>query len=341
MRSFRLQLLTLLAAVLVALTLTACGSSDDDNSGETAAATTGGTAAATTAAAGAFPVTIENTLGSVTVEQAPERVVALDFASADAALALGVTPVGMARVDYADGGIQPWTKQALGDARPELLDTATGYPVEQVAALRPDVILATNAYELADVYDKLNQIAPVIAVEKGEGEDPWQLATERIGKALGKQQEASELVEGTEQAVADARRANPQFEGKTVSFFNVVDRTAWAINTPEDFSVKFLSDLGLVLSPTIARLRGSQGRAQLSAERYDLLDADVMIGTSPSPAELRAIAANPLFERLPAVRDGRYVELPLSPATSMAFPSALSVQYGVETIVPLLARATS
>ena len=341
MRSLRLQLLPLLAAALVALTVTACGSDDDSGSGTVATAGGGDATATAPADASAFPVTIENTLGSVTVEQAPERVVALDFASADAALALGVTPVGMARVDYADGGIQPWTKQALGDARPELLDTSTGYPVERVAALRPDVILATNAYDLADVYDELTQVAPVVAVEKGEGEDPWQLATERIGTALGKRQQASELVERTEQAVADARRANPQFEGKTVSFFNVVDRTAWAINTPQDFSVKFLSDLGLVLSPTVARLRGTQGRAQLSAERYDLLDADVMIGTSPSPAELRAIAVDPLFERLPAVRDGRYVALPLSPATSMAFPSALSVQYGLETIVPLLARATS
>jgi iron complex transport system substrate-binding protein len=65
-----------------------------------------------------------------------------------------------------------------------------------------------------------------------------------------------------------------------------------------------------------------------------------MIGTSPAEAELRGIAAHPLFERLPAVRAGRYVELPISPATSMAFPSALSVQYGLSEIVPLLARAT-
>lgn len=330
----RLSLLALLASLVVALA--ACGS-DDDNGGD------GGSAAATAtnaATAGDFPITIENTLGTVEIEQAPERVVALDFASADAALALGVTPVAIARVDYAEGGVQPWTEQALGGGEtPELITTSSGYPVEQIAAQRPDLILATNAYGIGEVYDELSQIAPVVAFGTGEGEDTWQQATERIGRALGREQEAAGLIAETEQQVADARKANPAFEGKTVAFFNVVDRTAWAIDEPSDFSIKFLSDLGFVLSPAIERLRGAEGRAQISAERYELLDADVMMGTSPSPAELRALAASPLFARLPAVRAGRYVELPISPATSMAFPSALSVRYGLEQIVPLLARA--
>jgi iron complex transport system substrate-binding protein len=337
MRSFsRISLLALLATLVLALA--ACGS-DDDGGDNTAAGTT--TSAGTTATAtGAFPVTIENTAGSVEIDRAPERVVALDFTSADAALALGVRPVAIARVDYAEGGVQPWTKQALGDgATPELITTTDGYPIEQIAAQRPDLILASNAFGVGEVYDELNQIAPVVAFETGEGEDTWQQTTERIGSALGREQEAAALIAETERQVAEARRANPAFEGKTVTFFNLVDRMAWAIDEPSDFSIKFLSDLGLVLSPTIERLRGTEGRAQVSAERYELLDADVVMGTSPSQAELRELAAHPLFARLPAVREGRYVELPLSPATSMAFPSALSVQYGLKEIVPLLARA--
>lgn len=332
MRSLlRISLLALLAALVVALA--ACGSDDGGASGSATTAET------TATATDAFPVTIGNTSGTVTVERAPERVVALDFASADAALALGVRPVAIARVDYAEGGVQPWTKQALGGETPELITTTDGYPVEQIAAQRPDLILATNAYGLGEVYDELVQIAPVVAFETGEGQDTWQQATARIGQALGRAGEARALVAQTEQQVADARRANPAFEGKTITFFNVVDRTAWAIDEPSDFSIKFLSDLGFVLSPAIERLRGAEGRAQISAERYELLDADVVMGTSPAQAELDGLAANPLFERLPAVRDGRYVELPISPATSMAFPSALSVRYGLEEIVPLLARA--
>ncbi|ADB48705.1 iron-siderophore ABC transporter substrate-binding protein [Conexibacter woesei] len=336
MRSpLRLLLLPLLAAIAVALT--ACGSDDD------AATTAGGSAAGGTgtsgSAAGAFPVTIESRLGSAEIEAAPERVVALDFSSADAAIALGVELVGMARVDYAEGGIQPWTKALLRGAEPELFSTADGYPVEQIAALRPDVLLAANPYRIADVYDELAQIAPVVTYETAEGHDTWQRSTERIGQALGRTSAAQQLIEQTEQEVADARRAHPQFDGKTISLFNMVDRTAWVISDAEDFSVRFLADLGMTLSPTVARLRSAEGRAQVSPERYDLLDADVVIATAFDPRELEGLEDHGVFGKLDAVRRSAYVALPLSPATSIAFPSAVSVRYALSEIVPQVDRA--
>ncbi|MDQ3761427.1 MAG: hypothetical protein M3460_06915 [Actinomycetota bacterium] len=39
-------------------------------------------------------------------------------------------------------------------ARRELLNTGDGLPFEKIAGLRPDVILATDSYELADAYDQ-------------------------------------------------------------------------------------------------------------------------------------------------------------------------------------------
>src|SRR5688572_26918475 len=98
------------------LTLTACGSDDDGAATATSSPTTA-------AAASAFPVTIEQRLGPVTIEEEPARVVALDYPSADAAIALGVVPVGMYEVSYVDGGVQAWTKAALGGEQPELLNT--------------------------------------------------------------------------------------------------------------------------------------------------------------------------------------------------------------------------
>jgi iron complex transport system substrate-binding protein len=40
-------------------------------------------------------VTVTHKLGTATIEQEPKRVVALDYPSADAAIALGVMPVAM------------------------------------------------------------------------------------------------------------------------------------------------------------------------------------------------------------------------------------------------------
>ena len=49
---------------------------------------------------GAFPVTVEHTFGSTTVEEEPERVVVLGWNAQDVVYALGETPVGMPKVTY-------------------------------------------------------------------------------------------------------------------------------------------------------------------------------------------------------------------------------------------------
>jgi len=316
----------LLVVLLACGVLAACGDADD---GAPAVAATGS----------AFPVTIESKLGSATIEQEPERVVALDFSSADAAIALGVVPVAMAKVDYAEGGIQPWTTAALGGEKPELLTLTDGIPLEEIAAQAPDLILATNTYGLAQDYDKLAQIAPVVAWAEAEGADTWQSSAERIGKALGREEEARELVADVEAQVRDAAAANPAFEGSTISFFNYWQGDAYVINSPKDFSIRFLQTLGFRLTPEVEGMKGQQGRAQVSRERFDTMEADVVLGTSPDAAALEKLEQDELFRRLDFTRRGAFVALDLPTATSMAFPSVLSVPYGVEQIVPQLAEA--
>ncbi len=151
------------AALLgVALLLGACGSEDDDAPAESGQ---GGNASA-------YPVTISQKLGEVTIEAEPQRVVALDYPSADHAIALGVVPVGMAEVTYVDGGVMAWTKAALGDQEPQIFNVDNGFPFETIAGLEPDVILATTTFPLiADSWDQLNAIAPVVGHLENPRED--------------------------------------------------------------------------------------------------------------------------------------------------------------------------
>jgi iron complex transport system substrate-binding protein len=112
------------------------------------------------------------------------------------------------------------------------------------------------------------------------------------------------------------------------------------INTASDFSIRFLSKLGFRLPPAVAALTGDgQGRAQISQERLDLLEADVIMATSPDPGSLRAFERSSLFRELDTIKRGAYVSLDLPTATSMAFPSALSVPYSLRQVVPKLAAA--
>lgn len=324
----RLPLLVLLLALAAALA--ACGS------GEDAPTAAGGT----TAAGAAFPVTIANHHGDVTIPAQPRRVVALDFDSADAAIALGVVPVAMASVDYVPGKVQPWTRAALDGREVQLFPYVDGPPLERIAALHPDVILAANSYGLARSWRELNRIAPVVAGEGVEGTDRWQLVTERIGAALGRHDEAERLVADTEQRVADARAEHPQVEGKTVVIFNLYENDAWAI-TRGDASITFLEQLGLELSPAIARQRGQDGRVAISPERFDMLDAGVLIGTSMSGDVAGDLRDVPTFRRLAVVRRDAFVGLNLVDATSLAFPSALSIGYALDEVVPRIARAAA
>jgi iron complex transport system substrate-binding protein len=295
----------------------------------------------TTPADSGFPVTVEHKLGTATIEQEPKRVVALDFPSADALLALGVTPVGMYAVDYVEGGIQEWTKPALDGAKPKLIDTADGIPIEEIAALRPDLIVATNTYPLiADVYEELSALAPVVGHVRGPGVDTWQEDTLLIAKAVGRERRGEELVAAAESKLAAARRDHPEFDGETVSFFNYVADGLYVIDDEADASIRFFKELGFAgVTDQVADLKGSDARAQVSAERYEVLDAGVVVGTSPDPKALADLRDSRVFSLVPAVERGAYVELDLGPATAMAFPSVLSVPYAADRLVPELAAA--
>ncbi len=331
------RLRALLVLNLSAIVLAACGGVTDT------ARPAEGPGSETTSAG--FPVIIAQKLGVVTVEERPTRVVALDFPSADAAIALGVAPVGMAEVSYVEGGVQQWTKDALRGERPELFNTDQGFPFETIARLQPDVIVATNTYPLiAEGWDQLNAIAPVVSHVEAPGVDTWQQGAHQVAKALGRQQEAERLVTQAESAVTQARASRPEFTGKTVSLFNYIAADGlYVINDEADVSIKFLKELGFAgVTDTVAGLDGQEGRSNVSAERYLLIDADVIIGTSSSnPAELEQLASTEVFSRVPAVARGAFLPLDIGPATALAFPSVLSVPYAVDELVPQLAKAAN
>ena len=121
--------LVLAAGLASALILAACGG--DSPSDDQAAPAAGSDAA------GTYPVTIDQAAGEVTIDEEPRRVVSLDFPSADAAIALGVVPVGMTELSYVEGGIQERTRTALDGEEPELVPTDDGYPFETPARLDP------------------------------------------------------------------------------------------------------------------------------------------------------------------------------------------------------------
>lgn len=292
-----------------------------------------------------FPVTVEGAEGPTTLDAPPSRVVSVGlYRDTDAAVALGVVPLATPDLaPQAPGGTTPWLRDALGPRpAPALLSTSGGLPFERIAALRPDLVLATDHSALAADHGTLSGIAPTLSSASGYNRDTWQVTTNRVGAVLGRPQQAADVVAQVEGAVRAAREQNPGFAGRTFTIGPVqADGTINTINSQADASARFLSQLGLRLAPGVAELPPGRfpGRAVVSPERMDLIDADVLVLTYTSPVARTRLEADPLFRRIPAVRRGAYVPLDLTTAISMAFPSALSIPYALRRSVPRVAGA--
>lgn len=299
----------------------------------------GGTTTAPASGGGAFPVSIIGKFGTTTVSAQPKRIVAMDWTSADMALALGVTPVGIAKVPTSDDGLEPWTKTSLKGATPTLFSTDDGDPIEQVAALKPDLILAVKDYNLQQSYALLSKIAPVVTYAKAPNSDSWQDSTRTVGKALGVQADA--VIAHTNAAISSAKAAHPELAGKTFNFLVSPQSTGvYAVNSTTDVSAQLIAQLGMTLAPAVQKMPTSNipGRTLVSYENLGSVDADVLLATGP-PKSLTTLKANAIFKTLKVVQKNAYVPLQATVSQAIAFPSSTSIEWALRQVLPKLSAA--
>src|SRR3712207_9186630 len=166
------------AAVALAAALSACSTGSAADGDETAASSN-------EAEAGAFPVTIEHVYGETTIEEEPERVVALGWSDPDVVLALGVVPVGASNNSWGgtEDGSTVWFDEALAEidgaeAPTRIDDTSSGIAgaVGDIAKLQPDLVLATNSGMTKAEYEKLSKLGVPVVAYPG---DAWMRSEER------------------------------------------------------------------------------------------------------------------------------------------------------------------
>lgn len=317
---------------LLSLTLAACG--DDGGSQEP------DEQAAPTTTDGAFPVVVETAFGDVTVEEEPERVVALGWGDAETALALDVQPVGASDwLGFGGEGVGPWAAGRYDEA-PEIIETLEP-SFEAIAALEPDLILDVKSSGDQARHDRLASIAPTIGVP--EGGESYLTTTEQqlemIAAALGKQEEGEALLAGLEDTFAQARADHPDWEGRTATAATLTSE-GWGAYVEGSERVDFLEKLGFVQNPQIAEMEpdATGFSVALSAERLDALDADLVVAF-PIFIETSEITGDPLFQQVPAVADGRALVIDGDLANAYSLGTVLSQQYAVEQIVPMIEEA--
>ena len=288
-----------------------------------------------------FPVTIEHQYGSTTISEVPQRVVAIGYTEQDFLLAVGVTPVAV-RYWYGDeaDAIFPWADDKVEGDAPIVLNMPFGtLNYEAILALEPDLISAVTAGISQEEYDTLSQIAPTITQtdEYIAFGIPWQEVMQMVGDAVGKGAEAASIVAETEAQFADAIAQNPEFEGKTIAVAYAYDGT-YGFYTPEDSRGRFFTDLGFVIPDELIEMTGDSFYTDISAERIDLLDQDLIAIVNLQFIEggREALESDPLFAQLKAVQEGRVVYLDPQSENALGFSSPLSLAYALEATVPQL-----
>ena len=298
------------------------------------------------AAAPVFPVTIEHKFGSVTILIEPKRVIALGYSEQDPILALGVTPIAI-RDWFGDQpyGVWSWSQNELGNAKPELLKMKFGeLNFETLAALKPDLIVATHSGITEDEYKKLALIAPTLA-QPSKYDDfatPWQEQTRLIGQALGRSEKAEALIGETEAKINAAAAAHPEFAKSTIAWLTPTSGTTeyWVVgpNTPP---LRFLQKLGFQYPTDVATLVGTASSGKISTERLDMVDTSVLILGGNSQQTNDTTLADPLFQKLKAYKEGRILFFSINDPVygALSFSTVSSLSYLVDHLVPQLATA--
>ncbi|MDI5940844.1 ABC transporter substrate-binding protein [Micromonospora sp. PTRAS2] len=276
----------LTAAVALGVGLTACGESDpvaDTATGQTRE--------------------ITHAMGTTKVPAEPKRVVVLDTDKIDTALSLGVTPVGAATAGEARSWPTYFGEEKLTGIKE--VGVLTEPDLEAINALKPDLILGSK-FRQEKFYDELAAIAPTVFTEKVG--ITWKENFLLDGQALGKEQQAKDLLAAYEKRAKDFGAKLGDAADRTVSIVRFIPG-AIRVYGPDSFSGIVVGDTGLG-RPERQQLAGKEDKRfdLVSAERVNEVDADVIFVTAygeKAAAEQATVTGGTLWKGLSAVKAGR------------------------------------
>ena len=279
-------------------------------------------------------VTVKHIFGETRIPAPPKRVVSAGFTEQDDLLAVGVVPIAV--TDWFGGapfGVWPWAQPKLGGAQPVLLNLNDGIQVDQIASLKPDLIVATNAGLDQDTYTKLAAIAPTIAQSGPDAFfEPWKDQATAIGQAVFKADEMAKLIAGVDEKFAGVGKNNPQFAGKKVLLLGgTFYEDSVRVTTP-GWRTEFLTNMGFTVPDTGGGLVPREKMASV------LDGADMLIWTTESDDERAALLADPIVAKLQATIQKRNVFTGKDLAGAIAFASTLSYPVVADQLPPRIAQ---
>ncbi|MEM6432336.1 MAG: iron-siderophore ABC transporter substrate-binding protein [Cyanobacteria bacterium P01_D01_bin.115] len=247
--------------------------------------------------------TVEHAMGTTAVPVAPERVIVLDYAPLDSALALGVEPIG--RMAILPSSIYPSSVDTI-----PLVGSGVRPNLETILQLQPDLILS-NRVSSGRIYRQLSQIAPTVLTSDNGRQGAWQANLRLYAEALGKPEQAEQLLADYQQRVEAVQAALPQApEAIAVSIIAHWSGGIVAYSS-ESFPGSVLRDVGFTRNP--AQGEGKRYGIRLSREDLTQIDGDVIFllynPESEDSVGKAAFVSDPLWSQLNAVQQGIVCEV--------------------------------
>ena len=267
--------------------------------------------------------TITHALGTIQVPKSPQRIIALTgTADLESLLALGVKPFAAAGDDRRGFRRTVWQPHMQDQMQGvEMLPSRRNISLEKVATLQPDLIIGALA-QVRTAYPQLNQIAPTVPLDNTQ---PWQDNLRLVAEVVGKTEQAETWIADFEQRVI--RLANTHrnaVAGITyTTLFYQPGRRQFDMIAGGDLDQAF-NAIGLTRpaeqTRVIAQQENNRGRANISLERLDLIDTDILFfyhydylttrKLDELPELIPFLEAEPLLRSLRAIENGHAFIVP-------------------------------
>ncbi|ULL18629.1 iron-siderophore ABC transporter substrate-binding protein [Paenibacillus sp. H1-7] len=297
----------------LALILSACGSGGASNTVPVAGSEkTGGAAAAgaqnqqAKQPEASKPYTVKHAMGETTVKGDPKRVVVLGNDAVEAALALGIKPVGM---------VKAWGVQPMYDHLKDKLDGVQivgdeNQPnMEAIVALKPDLIIGIKLRQ-EKIYDQLSAIAPTIFSERTNSDSL--INFKLYAEALNKKEEGDKKLAEFDKHVKELQQKLGDKVNTKVSLvrFYVADKVR--VYYQDTFAGGILKKVGL-------KRPAAQDKETfadiISRERMPELDGDIMFyftledEKGETTKNEKLWQEDPLWKNLDVVKKGKTIKV--------------------------------
>ncbi|EKO3373147.1 ABC transporter substrate-binding protein [Vibrio fluvialis] len=244
----------------------------------------------------ASAVTVTDSHGEFTLNQVPQRIVALEFSFVDALAAVDVSPVGIAD-DNDPSRLLPAVSAKLGQW--QSVGTRSQPSLEVIASLKPDLIIADVDRHSA-VYRDLSKIAPTLLLpsRRETYEDNLKSAA-IIGKVIGKEAEMQQRLAQHHQLMDHYAAQLSGLNNQTVQF-GVARENDFYAHSAESYAGGVIHALGLA-APT--GLRNENASRQISLEQLLALNPNyLVVGDYTEKSIVSRWQKQPLWNVLSAVR---------------------------------------